>query len=177
MASQFVRQDLMNSGVTKPKHMGNRRTAKVAEAIREVVSTTILFDLRDPRVQDVTVLSVEVPTDLRTAKVHVSVMGSDTRARLTMAGLNAARGFIQSKIADRLQLQYTPVLKFVLDDGIKKSMETARILRELAEERQTDNLPAPDDTVSGDRFSSDPVSPSPAPTETLLSKNTPQDGR
>lgn len=115
--------------------MGNRRTARVAEAIREVVSTTILLELRDPRVKSVTVLGVEVPTDLRTAKVHVSVMGEEKHARLTMAGLNAARGFIQSRIADRLQLQYTPVLSFVLDDGIKKSMDAARILRELAEER------------------------------------------
>jgi ribosome-binding factor A len=115
--------------------MGNRRTARVAEAIREVVSTTILFGLRDPRIRNVTVLSVEVPGDLRSAKVHVSVMGEDKVVRLSMAGLNAARGFIQSKIAERLDLQYTPVLTFVLDDGLKKSVEAARILRELAEER------------------------------------------
>lgn len=115
--------------------MGNRRTARVAEAIREVVSTTILFELRDPRIRNVTVLSVEVPGDLRSAKVHVSVMGEDKHVRLSMAGLNAARGFIQSRIAERLDLQYTPVLSFVLDDGVKKSIEAARILRELAEER------------------------------------------
>jgi ribosome-binding factor A len=115
--------------------MGNRRTARVAEAIREVVSTTILFELRDPRITNVTVLSVEVPGDLRSARVHVSVMGEDKVVRLSMAGLTAARGFIQSRIADRLDLQYTPVLSFVLDDGIKKSIEAARILQELAEQR------------------------------------------
>jgi ribosome-binding factor A len=115
--------------------MGNRRTARVAEAIREVVSTTILFELRDPRIRNVTVLGVEVPGDLRSAKVHVSVMGEDKVVRLSMAGLNAARGYIQSKIAERLDLQYTPVLTFVLDDGVKKSIEAARILRELAEQR------------------------------------------
>jgi ribosome-binding factor A len=65
----------------------------------------------------------------------VSVMGDDKVVRLSMAGLTAARGFIQSKIAERLDLQYTPVLTFVLDDGLKKSVEAARILRELAEER------------------------------------------
>jgi ribosome-binding factor A len=122
--------------------MGNRRTARVAEAIREVVSTTILFELRDPRIRNVTVLGVEVPGDLRSAKVHVSVMGEDNVVRLSMGGLNAARGFIQSKIAERLDLQYTPVLTFVLDDGVKKSIEAARILRELAEQRA--------ETASGD---------------------------
>ena len=150
--------------------MGNRRTAKVAEAIREVVSTTILFELRDPRVQNVTVLSVEVPTDLRTAKVYVSVMGSDTQTRLSMSGLNAARGFIQSKIADRLQLQYTPVLQFVLDDGIKKSAEAARILRELAAEREAESPPA-------DR-AADPAehaSPADDAADVILSDSTPTD--
>lgn len=129
--------------------MGNRRTARVAEAIREVVSTTILFELRDPRIQNVTVLSVEVPGDLRSARVHVSVMGEDKVVRLSMAGLTAARGFIQSRIADRLDLQYTPVLSFVLDDGVKKSLEAARLLRELARERG-ELPPDPEDTADAD---------------------------
>ena len=115
--------------------MGNRRTAKVAEAIREVVSSTILFELRDPRVKNVTVLNVEVPTDLRTAKVYVSVMGDEAEQRLSMSGLNGARGFIQSKVADRVNLRFTPILSFELDDGVKKSAVASRILRELAEER------------------------------------------
>ncbi|MCA9108904.1 MAG: 30S ribosome-binding factor RbfA [Planctomycetaceae bacterium] len=115
--------------------MGNRRTAKVAEAIREVVSSAILFELRDPRVKSVTVLSVEVPTDLRTAKVYVSVMGDEAQQRLSMKGLSAARGFLQSKVADRVNLRFTPILSFELDDGVKKSVEAARILKELAEER------------------------------------------
>jgi len=115
--------------------MGNRRTAKVAEAIREVVSSTVLFELRDPRIQNVTVLSVEVPIDLRTAKIFVSVMGDDAQQRLTMSGLNAARGFLQSKVGDRVNLRFVPILSFELDDGVKKSVEATRILQELAEER------------------------------------------
>ncbi|MFG0334081.1 MAG: 30S ribosome-binding factor RbfA [Maioricimonas sp. JB049] len=119
--------------------MGTRRTAKVAEAIRQVVSTGVLFELRDPRVSGITILSVEVPADLRTAKIRVSVMGDERDQKLCMQGLNSARGFLQSRIADRLDLRYTPVLNFVLDDGIKKSIEASRILRELAEQRQPDS--------------------------------------
>ncbi len=119
--------------------MASRRTAKVSEAIREVVSTTILFDLKDPRVKNVTVTSVEASGDLRTAKVYVSVMGDESAETLCLHGLNSARGYIQSKVADRVQTRYTPVLKFVLDRGIKKSIEASRILREL------DIPPADDD--------------------------------
>lgn len=111
--------------------MTSRRSLKVAEAVRECVSTLILFELKDPRVKNVTVLGTEVSADLRHAKVFVSVMGDEKAQSLSMHGLESARGFLQSKIADRLQLRYTPILKFVLDSGVKKSIEASRILREV----------------------------------------------
>ncbi|MCA8999576.1 MAG: 30S ribosome-binding factor RbfA [Planctomycetaceae bacterium] len=111
--------------------MASRRTAKIAEAVRHVVSNAILFGLRDPRVKNVTVLNVEVAGDLRTAKVYISILGDEKSQRLSLQGLNSARGWIQSKIASELDLRLTPVLTFVLDPGVKKSIEVARLLREL----------------------------------------------
>lgn len=114
--------------------MNTRRVAKAAEAIRESVSTTILLGLRDPRVKYVTVLRAEVSGDLRAAKIYVSVMGDAKTQALTMHGLESARGYIQSKVADRLQTKNTPVLKFVLDPGVKFSAETSKTLREVMPE-------------------------------------------
>ena len=82
--------------------MSSRRIEKVAQAIREAVSSAILFELRDPRVKNVTVLSVEVSGDVRSAKVYVSIMGDEREQALTLQGLNSSRGFLQSKIADRI---------------------------------------------------------------------------
>jgi ribosome-binding factor A len=110
--------------------MSHRRTAKVAQAIRQVVSTAILTELRDPRVKKVTVLNVEVPPDLRSAKVYVSVMGEEREGHLVLRGLQSARGFLQSRIADEIDLRWTPILEFVLDSGVKKSIETSKMLRE-----------------------------------------------
>lgn len=111
--------------------MKSRRTAKVSEAIRQVVSSAILIDLRDPRVKNVTVLHVEVSPDLRTAKVYVSILGDEKAERLSMQGLNASRGWLQSKIADQLRLRLTPVLTFIADQGVKKSVEVSKMLREI----------------------------------------------
>jgi ribosome-binding factor A len=111
--------------------MSTRRVQKVAEAIREVVSMSILTELQDPRVRDVTVTGVEASGDLRFAKVMVSVMGDETRQNLTLRGLQSAAGFLQSKIADRIDLRYTPRLTFVLDQGVKRSIAVAQILREV----------------------------------------------
>ncbi len=114
--------------------MTTRRMAKASEAIRETVSTTILFELKDPRVKNVTVLRAEAAGDMKTAKVYISVMGDPKKQSLCMHGLESARGFIQSKLADRLQTRYTPILKFILDPGVQFSAATSRLLKEIESE-------------------------------------------
>jgi ribosome-binding factor A len=104
---------------------------KVAEAIRQVVSMAILVEIKDPRVRDVTVTYAEVSPDLRVAKIHVSVMGDETHQDLTLRGLQSAAGFLQAKLARELELRYTPKITFLLDQGVKKSIEIAKILREV----------------------------------------------
>jgi ribosome-binding factor A len=122
--------------------MSTRRSLKVAEAIREVVSMAILTELSDPRVKDVTVTFVEVASDLRYAKVHVSVMGDETQQQLSLRGLQSAAGFLQAKIAKQIDMRYTPRLTFLLDQGVKHSIEIAKILREVlppTEQPQSDD--------------------------------------
>jgi len=111
--------------------VSTRRLLKAAEAVREVVSMAILTQVRDPRVQDVTVTSVEMSPDMRTATVHVSVMGSPSREQLALRGLASSAGFLQSQIADRIETRYTPRLKFELDGGVKRSIEITRMLNEV----------------------------------------------
>lgn len=128
--------------------MSSRRTAKVAEAIRETVSTTVLFGLKDPRVKNVTVIRAEVSADLRNAKIYVSVMGDEKTQSLTMRGLDSARGFLQAKVADRLQTRYTPILRFVLDPGVKLSAQTSAAIREILGDSPADGFA--EDSSAGD---------------------------
>ncbi|WP_437185493.1 30S ribosome-binding factor RbfA [Planctomicrobium sp. SH668] len=142
--------------------MSTRRTARVAQAIRQVVSTAVLIELRDPRVKNVTVLHVEVPVDLRTAKVYVSIMGDEKMESLSLKGLEAARGWIQSRIADELDLRSTPVLTFIVDRGIKKSIEVSKLLRQhepmAGEEYEDDD---DDNNVDFDEVSDEPANDEP----------------
>src|ERR1700737_3767643 len=110
--------------------MKAHRLARVAEVVREVASETILFELRDPRVKGVTVTRTEVSGDLQHAKVFVSVMGAPKEQELCLHGLRHAAGFIQSKLASRLQTRFTPVIHFVLDQGVKNSIEITRLINE-----------------------------------------------
>lgn len=127
--------------------MSSRRVLKVASAIREVVSMAILTDLKDPRVQNVTVTFVEVSGDLRQARVHVSVMGDETKQRLSLKGLQAAAGYLQSKLNDKVEMRYTPRIEFVLDQGVKHSLEVSRILSEVLPRETTEGEYTPGDAV------------------------------
>ncbi len=115
--------------------MTSRRLLKAAEAIREVVASSILTEIRDPRVKDVTVIGVEVSPDMREAKVSVSVMGDEKKQNLTLRGLENSAGFLQSKIAHRIESRYTPKLQFELNKGIQNAMVVGELLEKIRRER------------------------------------------
>lgn len=91
----------------------------------------ILTQVRDPRVQGVTVTAVEVAPDMRSAVVHVSVMGSEAKQELALRGLASSAGFLQAQIAEKIDTRYVPRLTFKLDAGVKRSIEMARVLGEV----------------------------------------------
>jgi ribosome-binding factor A len=126
--------------------MSSRRVLKAAEAIREVVGMAILADLKDPRIEGVTVTKVEVSPDMRQAKVFVSIMGDDAAQSLCLHGLQSSAGYLQQKIAKRIDTRYTPRITFQLDMGVKKSIAIARLLGDmLPEEPEQPADDEPDD--------------------------------
>jgi ribosome-binding factor A len=140
--------------------MKSHRLARVSEVIREVASEVILFELRDPRIKFTTVTRAEVSADLQHAKVYVSVMGSDRDRDLTMHGLRSAAGFVQKKLGDRMKTRFIPMVEFVLDEGMKNSMEVARL---LGEEKARGGLAEDEDEQPDEAESDSPPDAEPAP--------------
>jgi ribosome-binding factor A len=135
--------------------MKAHRLARVAEVVREVAAETILLELRDPRVKQVTVTRTEVSGDLQHAKVYVSVMGTPSEQQLTLRGLQHAAGFIQSKLAKRLQTRFTPVLTFVLDQGVKQSIEISRLIKEALGDKAAGEGSASEESPAEEEEASD----------------------
>jgi ribosome-binding factor A len=112
------------------------RLERVASVVRFVVSDAISNRLSDPRVSALaSVTRVQVSGDLRQATVYVSVVGSESEERKTIAGLEHARGYIQGRLGKRLNTRHCPTLHFRLDRSIKLGSETNRLIAEtMAEE-------------------------------------------
>ncbi len=141
--------------------MSSHRNLRMAEAIREVVSSAILFEVADPRVRSVTVLGVELTGDLRNATVSVSILGTEKEQDLAMKGLRSAAGFLQARVAARLQTRFTPILHFKRDDSVKKSIAMSRLIDEaLASDR---HAPAAAAELQADmpRSEAEPAPPAP----------------
>jgi ribosome-binding factor A len=109
------------------------RMRRVNEAVREVVSEG-LGELKDPRIGFVTVTGVETSPDLRHARVFVSVLGSEAKRKRTLAGLTAAHGVLQARLARQLRMKRTPQLAFEYDPTVERGVRMTQLIDELAPE-------------------------------------------
>jgi ribosome-binding factor A len=110
-----------------------RRPERLAEEMREEVARMIAFELKDPRLGFVTVTRVELAHDLRYARVHVGVMGSEAEREKSLTALRSAAGFIRRELGRRLRIHHSPEIDFRYDKGIDATDRVARLLAEEAE--------------------------------------------
>ena len=107
--------------------MATPRMRRINEVLREVIGGAIA-ELSDPRIGFVTVTSVETSPDLRAARVHVSVLGSEAEREDTMAGLRSSHGVLQSRIAAETRMKRTPTLSFRYDETVEQGMRINELL-------------------------------------------------
>ncbi len=125
--------------------MSTGRLRRVDEAIRVILSDVIARGLKDPRVGFVTVTGVKTSSDLRHARVYVSVFGDEAERTNSLAGLRSAHGFLQRRVASELTLKHTPMLSFEYDESIDRGMRISELLSETERAARTDPAPDPDD--------------------------------
>jgi ribosome-binding factor A len=107
---------------------------RVNEAVREVLGEALNQDLKDPRVGFVTVTEVRTSSDLRHARVFVSVYGTPDEQEASLEGLRSAHGILQGRIARELRLKRTPALEFTLDDTAAHAARIERLIEDVAED-------------------------------------------
>jgi ribosome-binding factor A len=119
--------------------MPTRRQEKVARVIREVVSDVIANHLNDPRIAGfISVTRVEVLADLRSADVYLSIFAATEAVKArSFEAITHARPRIQSFLAEALESKFCPILRFHEDEQFRKTLETMRLIDQVASERQS----------------------------------------
>jgi ribosome-binding factor A len=107
------------------------RLERVNRLIREELSHLLQRELKDPGLGFVTVTEVDVAKDLRTARVYVSVLGSEAEWRASLLALERARGYIRSWLLPRLRLRSVPHLTFHPDRSMAHAARIQAMLEEL----------------------------------------------
>jgi ribosome-binding factor A len=107
------------------------RMRRVNESVRQVLSEQV-GRLKDPRIGFVTVTAVETSSDLRHARVFVSVLGAERKRAETLEGLQAAHSVLQGALARELRLKRTPLLAFEYDPSVERGVRMTKLIDELA---------------------------------------------
>jgi ribosome-binding factor A len=114
-----------------------KRSSRVAEAIRTELSMLLVSKVGDPRLHGVFISRVDVTDDLSLAKIYFTVFGDKKEIREAEKGFQRATGFMRSHIAKTLNLRFTPAIQFHFDNVAEKVAELDEIFKEIADERNT----------------------------------------
>ncbi|MCK4909033.1 MAG: 30S ribosome-binding factor RbfA [Planctomycetes bacterium] len=109
--------------------MSINRLVRIGKELQKEISQVIQHELNDPRIGFVSITKVKPASDLKSARVYVSVFGPPAKRKQTFNGLMRARGYIQKVIGERIKLRYLPTLMFFLDDSIDKQFAVSELLK------------------------------------------------
>jgi ribosome-binding factor A len=107
--------------------MGNRQK-RLGELLKHEISDLMLREIKDPRIGFVSITSVDVAADLRTAKVYVSVLGNQNDKKASLAGLRSAARFIRHELGTRLRLKHVPEIIIIYDKSIEEGARISALI-------------------------------------------------
>lgn len=108
-----------------------KRSERVSDLIRQEIADIIMNRLKDPRIGFITVTGVDMTSDLKSAKVFVSILKEEERG-LTLEILNSSTNFIRSILSKRLRMKYIPKIQFRLDTSIEYGCKIEKLLKEVS---------------------------------------------
>jgi len=109
----------------------SKRTDRVSELIKREVGRILIREIKDPKLQFVTITSVKVSPDLKYSRIYYTIMGDASQRELTQQKLDHACGFMRSQIGKNLSLRYVPELKFYYDEVADYAANVERLLRDI----------------------------------------------
>jgi len=113
--------------------MDYKRSTRVAELLREVISEIILTQLKDPAVGRITITKVKLSDDLKNARVYFSMLGNEQQRQSASEGLKRATRFIRAEAARKIKLRHAPELQFTYDDTLDYVENIENLIKKIHE--------------------------------------------
>jgi ribosome-binding factor A len=122
------------------------RATRIAERIREELSEMLVTQVHDPRLAGISITDVNVDRELAFANIYYSSLEGSERAKVILAGLEHAQGFLRSELAKRIDLRVFPRLRFHYDPTFERAERIERLITSLHTEegKPTSEEPTPD---------------------------------
>ncbi len=122
----------------------SRRTDRINEQLREEISTLLVRQIKDPRLNAVvSITRVEASSDLRNARVYISVLGNDKAKQEALEGIQSAASFLRRELRDRLNMKHTPFLSYHLDGSIEEADQLFRLMNQINPGETSDSKSSP----------------------------------
>lgn len=117
--------------------MENKRIKRLNSLLKEVLAEVIIKEVKDPRMAPlITVTDVDISKDLRTAKVLVSIIGSEKQRRDSLEALESAAGYIAITASKKVVMRYFPALTFKLDTSVDQQIRIDALLDKIHDEQK-----------------------------------------
>ncbi|NUM80301.1 30S ribosome-binding factor RbfA [bacterium] len=108
-----------------------QRARRIAEMIQREIGQIINFEMRDPRMKNLTITGVQLSDDLGYAKIYYVTAGTDAELKQIKETLVHAQGFLRTKIGERIDMKYVPQIKFFFDESIAHSARMDELFKEI----------------------------------------------
>ncbi|HUW38885.1 MAG TPA: 30S ribosome-binding factor RbfA [Rhodocyclaceae bacterium] len=109
------------------------RTSRIAEQIRRDLAELIRLELKDPRVNLVTLTDVEVTADYAHAKVFFTTLAGPEHLEEIAEGLKRASGFLRRELGRRIKIHHLPELHFVYDPSVERGTRLSQLIDEAVQ--------------------------------------------
>ena len=116
--------------------MQKGRPHRVGEEIRKTLAELLTKGLKDPRIGFVSVMEVRMSPDLRHANCYVSLLGTESERKSSLAGLQSASGWLRREISKRLRLRFSPEMRFFEDTTLERVFHLEEVFREMHEDEE-----------------------------------------
>jgi len=118
--------------------MDFKRADRVADLIKQELSSILRREVGDPRIANITVTDVKLTDDLRSARIYFVELGKDRLSADVEKGLSKAKGFLKRELGKRLQLRYVPELAFFYDPSFEYGSRIEKLLKEVRKDETND---------------------------------------